>query len=368
MKKRLQIILTIFLVCIIGCTNVQSNPTKSFTLSFINIGKGDAFLLDVPDDGFYLCDTGKREDFARIARLLKLKNVDHIKGIFLSHGHLDHTGNIDALLKQIKTDAVYISKKDDASYVRCPIRDIVQENGVKLIELEGGEHFNFHDLQVDIWLPDFVDYNNQNNNSMILYLTYGKTHFLMTGDMEVEEELLFLQDHPNLDCDVLKLGHHGEKDATSIELLQAIKPKYGIITGNKKENPQSVNKKIQNRLKDFQVQPYYSQGKQLAFDFISDKKKISIQEVDNPKAESDIVFKELNATEHTITLYNESDQVVDLSDYGIRGKKEEAWLFIEKGTILPANECLSLDWTSSVEGSMNIYDASFQKIDEKDWE
>lgn len=50
-------------------------------LSFINIGKGDAFLLKLPEDGYYLCDTGKAEDYPLISRLLRQKGVDSLKGI-----------------------------------------------------------------------------------------------------------------------------------------------------------------------------------------------------------------------------------------------------------------------------------------------
>lgn len=129
-------------------------------LSFINIGKGDAFLLDNPGDGFYLCDTGKTQDFNKIARLLKMKNVDHLNGIFLSHGYLDHCGNVDSLLKLIQTDKVHISKIDDSFYKRCPIRQIVSDNDVELVELVGDEDFDFNDLGVDIWLTKKVDYEN----------------------------------------------------------------------------------------------------------------------------------------------------------------------------------------------------------------
>ena len=272
MKKLLKLMMAFLLLFSVGCVKDEKEP---FTLSFINIGKGDAFLMENPGDGFYLCDTGKTQDFNKIARLLKVKNVDHLNGIFLSHGHLDHAGNVDALLKLIPTDKVYISKKDDASYQRMPIRQIVSENGVELVELDGKEHFEFNDLIIDIWLPETVDYENENNNSMVMYLTYGKTHYLMTGDMEKEEEKIFLSENKNISCDVLKLGHHGEKDATTKELLNRARPKYGIITGNEKENPQSVNDKVSKKLEMFNVKPFYSEGEQLAIDFISDQYTIS---------------------------------------------------------------------------------------------
>lgn len=372
MKRVLKLILAGLVVFMVGCTNEIEGPADSFVVSFINIGKGDAFLFDVPGDGYYLCDTGKTEDFARIARLLKIKNVNHLNGIFLSHGHLDHAGNIDSLLKLVDTDAVYISKWDDSSYKRCPIRDIVQANHVELVELEGGEHFDFHDLEVDIWLPKTVDYVNENNNSMVMYLTYGNTHFLMTGDMEEKEELEFIRENKNIRCDVLKLGHHGEKDATSVELLNQVKPKYGIITGNEKENPESVNTKIKDRLDTFRVKTYYSEGKHLALDFSSDKNMISIQKVQNPDIDSDIKFECLNFDERSITLKNDGDQNIDISGYGIRSKKDEQWMYIPEGTILDAGSTITFKtpehWEYDVKSSLNLYDDLFNKIDKEDWE
>lgn len=162
-------------------------------------------MIQVPDGGYYMWDTGKEEDYPMVERLLDIKKLERLDGIFLSHGHKDHAGGLELIMEKYS--------------VR--------------------------------W-------------------SFKVTLFLMTGDMEKKEEKQFLQTFRDCRADVLKLGHHGEKDATSKALLEAVMPVYGIITGNEEENPDSVNKKIAERLKKYGVKAYYSEGEQTAWDFIAD--------------------------------------------------------------------------------------------------
>ena len=71
-------------------------PQKELRLSFLPIGKSDCFLIEVPEDGFYLCDTGTREDAPAIKRVLQSKGVTNLRAVFLTHGHkvtFFHQGN-----------------------------------------------------------------------------------------------------------------------------------------------------------------------------------------------------------------------------------------------------------------------------------
>lgn len=377
-----------------GCTQQETNSIeqkpiveqrKPCIVSFINIGKGDAFLIDVPDDGYYLCDTGKEQDFATIARVLALKKVTHINGIFLSHGHLDHTGNVENLLKNYTVDKIYISDQEDPSYRKFPIREVVSAYDTELVELHSNQHLQFHDLGIDVWIPSSIDKKNENNNSVVMKMTYGMNSILMTGDMELEEEAAFLFENKNLQCDILKLGHHGEKDATSIALLDRVKPKYGIITGNAKENPQSVNKTITQRLEQFQVNPFYSDGDQLCIDFVSTKDKIKIRYVYDQKVQSNVGIEEFNIDEGYVLLKNKGTEAVNISNYHIRSKKGEEWFTIPKGTILKSGEVLYIKeadcdydgkpsilwnqedvWDDDEKEAAVLYDSNYAKIDKKE--
>ena len=394
MKKRIGLFVILCCVLLNGCMQqdikveeqvIMNDHEKPCIVSFINVGKGDAFLIDVPDDGYYLCDTGKEQDFATIARVLALKNVNHINGIFLSHGHLDHVGNVENILKNYTVDKIYISNQEDPSYRKFPIKEIVSHYDVELVELHSHQHLQFHDLGVDVWIPPYVDKKNENNNSVVLKMTYGNNAILMSGDMELEEESTFLFEHKDLQCDILKLGHHGEKDATSIALLEKVQPKYGIITGNAKENPQSVNKTIKKRLEEYGVHPFYSEGNQLSIDFISTKNNIKIRYFYDQHVESDVRIEELNIDEDYVSLKNNGTKAVNLSHYHIRSKKGEEWFTIPEGTMIRPNQevyikTLDCDkeqqpsilwkeedvWDDDDKEAVVLYDAHYARIDKKE--
>ena len=277
MKKRKILVLAAVLAVLLltaGCGETgqgkQENLKGNMVLSFINIGKGDAFLIQVPDGGYYMWDTGKEEDYPMVERLLDIKKVENLDGIFLSHGHKDHAGGLELIMEKYSVEKVYLSGKDDITYKKINPEQTASEYGVEVIKLQGDEVLSLGGATAQVWIPGNRDTENENNNSMVVRWSFKDTSFLMTGDMEKKEEKQFLQTFEDCRADVLKLGHHGEKDATSKALLEAVMPVYGIITGNEEENPDSVNKKIAKRLKKYGVKAYYSEGEQTAWDFIAD--------------------------------------------------------------------------------------------------
>ena len=277
MKKRKILVLAAVLAVLLltaGCGETgqgkQEDLKGNMVLSFINIGKGDAFLIQVPDGGYYMWDTGKEEDYPMVERLLDIKKVERLDGIFLSHGHKDHAGGLELIMEKYSVEKVYLSGKDDITYKKINPEQTASEYGAEVVKLQGDEVLSLGGATAQVWIPGNRDTENENNNSMVVRWSFKDTSFLMTGDMEKKEEKQFLQTFEDCRADVLKLGHHGEKDATSKALLEAVMRVYGIITGNEEENPDSVNKKIAERLKKYGVKAYYSEGEQTAWDFIAD--------------------------------------------------------------------------------------------------
>lgn len=127
-----------------GCVQVKTEEPagihgKTMEISFIIIGKGDAFLLKMPEGRYYMYDTGKKEDFEQIQKVLEQKKVTSLKGIFLSHGHKDHAGNLKNLLEEYPVETVYISEKDQASYGKIDVEKITKDFDTTLVLLQGGE-------------------------------------------------------------------------------------------------------------------------------------------------------------------------------------------------------------------------------------
>ena len=232
-----------------------------------------------PKGGNYLVDTGKTEDFFQIAGLLKLKNISNLDGIFLTHGHKDHAGGLDKLMSEFSTKAIYLSATDTVTYKEIDPQKIAKKHGADVCNLTCGQVLDLGGVTAEVWLPAEPDTKEPNNNSVILRITHKNKIFLLMGDAELEEEAEFISSQTNLKADLLKLGHHGEKDSTSKEFLEKVKPQYGIITGNITENPASVNEKISGYLKEYNLEYFYSECEGAAIDFISDGEQISVKTI-----------------------------------------------------------------------------------------
>ena len=97
---------------------------KNCSVDVYNHRKRRCFLLKTPEDTYYMCDTGKKEDYQQIKKVLEKKQVTELKGIFLSHGHKDHAGNVKNLIKDYPIEKIYLSKRDDASYEKVDMQEL----------------------------------------------------------------------------------------------------------------------------------------------------------------------------------------------------------------------------------------------------
>ncbi|MCI8417856.1 MAG: MBL fold metallo-hydrolase [Lachnospiraceae bacterium] len=277
------ILLLISLLLLTGCGHRAGQPeSQEVALTFIHVGKGDALLLSVPGDGYYLVDTGKEKDFEEIQEVLDWKGVEELKGIFISHGHKDHAGGLKRIVEEYPVGCVYMSGLRDPSFQKINVREVAQKAQVSVKELFMGDVLMLgkeeSGVQVQVLGPEEIDEENENNNSLILRVVYKDTAFLLMGDTELASEERLLCSGAELQAFVLKLGHHGKMDATSEELLQRVRPSYGIVTANRKKEEGAADPAMAERLLAAGVEVYYSEGKVRAVDFISDGTRVWAEE------------------------------------------------------------------------------------------
>ncbi len=333
--------------------SAQGGAFGTFTLSFITIGKGDAFLLTTPEGQHYLVDTGKAQDYPQIARFLRLRGVKQLDGIFLSHGHKDHAGCLAPIMAAFPTKEVFISGKDTVSYTEIDPRSITSDMGGKLTELTGGETLDLGGVTAQIWLPETVDPDNANNNSMVLRLTHGEKSFLLMGDAELEEEALLMHSDFPLRSDVLKLGHHGETDATSPEFLKRVAPSIGLVTGNVEENPDSVNPIVAGYLDRQKVTAYYSEGDPL--EICSNGENLELQRVPDGKLPQNLLlsFVTVDRKHQRVTVRNDGTESADLTGCTLISQRgDEVYRFPDDTHLAPGEEITVVCQDSTAPGQL----------------
>ncbi len=215
-----------------------------FELSTIDVGQGDSLLTVFPRGQLMLVDSGGIAAFGGTRRpgidigedvvspYLWTRSIKHLDVVAMTHAHEDHMGGMVAVMKNFHPRELWIGAAGESPEWQR-IRKTAQELGISIRALRQSGPFNYGGatLQVLAPLPDYEATDKaQNNDSLVMRVEFGSTSFLLTGDMEKQvEERLFDQGllRP---ADVLKVGHHGSRTSSTADLLNAVRPAFGVIS------------------------------------------------------------------------------------------------------------------------------------------
>lgn len=210
----------------LGTTKVDGT---SLTVTYLDVGQGDATLITKGDFAM-LIDAGNNKKGESVVESIKKAGVESLDVVIGTHPDSDHIGGLDNILENISVDAVYMptAKKDTKTYEEV-IEALDQKNLMaKMPEI--GKEYTYADNVVVRFLSPTKSYDGANDNSIVVQLAYGKNRFLFMGDAEEEAEVQILKEGYDLECDVLKVGHHGSYTATGDKLLEKADPVYGVIS------------------------------------------------------------------------------------------------------------------------------------------
>ena len=219
----------LFLALCIVCF-VRFRPT---TISFIDIGQGDACLIRAGREGNVLIDSGDEGSGAVLSNYFRLQNMRELDAVFLSHFHADHVSGVMELMESgFPIKKIYIAAYTGTSELEPLVLGMAEKSNIPVQRLGAGETVSCGEANYEVLAPsrEGAD-DNLNNFSMVLRMECKNTSFLFTGDMESEASLILTAENGNkLPCDVLKVPHHGGKSAAREELIHACNADFAVIS------------------------------------------------------------------------------------------------------------------------------------------
>lgn len=206
---------------------------------FINVGAGDAILIDC-GDWEALLDAGpgtKESNQALMSALARYVQDDILELAILSHAHLDHYGGFVTVFDQYSVWefwSSYDEAPDSCGPKYVAFSDALASTGLLPQMLTQGDRAQFGNLNWVVLGPQVLKLTpknkNDNENSLVLLLTYGEIHFLFTGDIGSHGETALADIELPKSRIILKVAHHGSDTSTSTEFLEWSTPDLAVVS------------------------------------------------------------------------------------------------------------------------------------------
>ena len=201
--------------------------SETLYVSYINVGQGDSIFIKVGDCDI-LIDAGTSSYGTTVSNYLKSQGVDDIELMINTHPDADHCGGLTTVLNNYVVEEVWMSKdtsKTTAAYKNFTAA--VTKEGLTAKKPNVGTVYTYEYLTLTV-LYSAVG-SDSNNSSIVIMLEYGSFRFLFMGDAGTEVENQLVSSGADLECDVLKVGHHGSNGSSSASFLSAASAEYGVI-------------------------------------------------------------------------------------------------------------------------------------------
>ena len=206
----------------------QTYPDGELQVWFLDVGQADASLL-LCDGEAMLIDGGNVDDASYVVASLAQYGVTSLDYVINTHCDEDHVGGLAGVLARFPAEHVWSSTTEYGTRAFSNFLKYAGEQG-KQVELpSAGDTFQLGGAEVTVLGP-LRDYENNNENSIVLRVDYGDTSFLFTGDMGITAEDELVESGAKLDATVLKVGHHGSAGSTGYVFLREVMPEYGVIS------------------------------------------------------------------------------------------------------------------------------------------
>ena len=236
---------------------VQLSDAPILEAHFIDVGQADSSLVRLPDGINILIDGGTESTAPELVRYLKAQNVNRIDILIATHPHEDHIGGLASVVKEFDIGSIYMPKVSHTirSYER--LLTAISDKGLKVNTAKAGVVLTAGDvLEAEFLSPVSDEYDNLNNYSCALKITYGKTAFLFMGDAEALAEKEILNLGKDISANVLKVGHHGSSTSSSSSFLGAVNPKIAVISCGKNNSYKHPSAQTLKRLEERSVNIY----------------------------------------------------------------------------------------------------------------
>ena len=228
-KKGWKLLIIYFMILFINI-NIRYFIRQT-SVTFIDVGQGDSSVIILPFGKTILIDTGGL--YLNKYNISKNKTIPYLNSLgiskidllILTHGDYDHMGESINLIENFKVEKAIFN---------CGEFNDLEKELIKVLEKKKIKYYScIKELNLDnskLYFLQTKEYDNENDNSNVIYIELDGYKFMFMGDSGIEKEKDILDKYNISDIDVLKVGHHGSNTSSCEKFIDSINPKYSLIS------------------------------------------------------------------------------------------------------------------------------------------
>lgn len=213
--------------------DIPKDLENGMEVHIIDVGQGDSALVR-HNGKCILIDAGPNSSEEKLKAYLDRLGINKIDYFIATHPHEDHIGGADIILKNFEVQKLLLTDLESTSYTFEALLDAIESRNVDAEVPSVGDKYVLDDIKFTVLGP-VVKTDDANNMSLVIKLSFGEMDFMFTGDAEIESETDILRRLPPaiLDCEFLKVAHHGSSTSSCIDFLNAVSPDIATISCEK---------------------------------------------------------------------------------------------------------------------------------------
>lgn len=235
--------------------NTNTNVNGKLKISYIDVGQADSILIQQGTSSM-LIDAGNNADSETVKNYISNQGITTLDYVIGTHPHEDHIGGMDYIINSFKIGKIYMPKATSITKTFQDVITAIKNKGMQITTPVPGDSFKLGDATCTILAPNNNSYDDLNNYSIVIKISFGSNKFMFDGDAGAVSEMEMIKKGFDVKADVLKVGHHGSKTSTSANFLTAVSPKYAVISVGKGNDYGHPYQGTMDRLKGIGAQVY----------------------------------------------------------------------------------------------------------------